>query len=220
MQYARARHLRVTGSSLVIQDPPPTTPPTGARLQRAIRSAAGRPATAVVLLAVLMAGCEMEKPPTPTAADIPDKPEAPPNTTTPLGDPINPDPPPPGPTPDDRTPDLPDPAVRTHCVNVENLRAPFLASFDWRRWEWDFVNSCGESVRVTWFDRNPTIEWGGWATSLDVGERNRQEGLWAQNSNPPNPITVWCAWVGTSSDPCYRENSYLTNPTNWREMHY
>ena len=55
--------------------------------------------TAVVLLAVLMAGCT-DATPVPTAADIPDEPEVPPNTTTPLGDPINPDPPPRGPTPD------------------------------------------------------------------------------------------------------------------------
>ena len=214
----------------MIQDPPPTTPPTGARLQRAIRSAAGRPATAVVLLAVLMAGCEMEKPPTPTAADIPDKPEAPPNTTTPLGDPINPDPPPRGPTPADDTPDLPDPAVRTHCVNVENLRAPFLVGqnpdperIHWRRWDFDFVNSCGESVHLISFTRSTTYVFGlsggnGW--SFDVGERHRFYGVWAQNSNPPNPLTVWCANVETSSNPCSLENSYLTNPTNWREMHY
>ena len=168
-----------------------------------------------VLLVVVLAGCT-DATPTPTAADIPDEPEAPPNTTTPLGDPINPDPPQPPPPP----PDLPDPAVRTHCVNVEHLRAPYLVSFDWRRWEWDFVNSCGESVRVTWYTRHPTNEWGGWATSLDVGEREMKSGLWAQKSDPPNPITVWCAWVGTSSDPCFRENDYLTNPTNWREMHY
>ena len=125
-----------------------------------------------------------------------------------------------GPTPDDGTQDLPDPAVRTHCVNVEHLRAPYLASFDWRRWEWDFVNYCGEAVRVRWQKRNPTIEWSAFARSLDVGERARLHGQWAQKSNPPNPITVWCAWVGTNSDPCYRENDYLTNPTNWREMHY
>ena len=125
-----------------------------------------------------------------------------------------------GPTPDDGTQDLPDPAVRTHCVNVEHLRAPYLTSFDWRRWEWDFVNYCGEAVRVRWQKRNPTIEWSAFARSLDVGERTRLHGQWAQKSNPPNPITVWCAWVGTSSDPCNRENDYLTNPTNWREMHY
>ena len=171
-----------------------------------------------VLLVVVLAGCT-DATPTPTAADIPDEPEAPPNTTTPLGDPINPDPPQPQP-PQPPPPDLPDPAVRTHCVNVELLRAPYLTSFDWRRWDWDFVNSCGESVRVHWYTRNPTNEWGGWATSLDVGERDMKSGLWAQKSDPPNPITVWCAWVGTSSDPCYRENDYLTNPTNWREMHY
>ena len=113
-----------------------------------------------------------------------------------------------------------DPALRTHCVNVENLRAPYLISFDWRRWEWDFVNSCGESVRVRWFTRSPTIEWSGYAWTLDVGERERRSGQWSQPSNPPNPITVWCAWVGTNSDPCHRENDYRTNPANWREIHY
>ena len=49
-----------------------------------------------VLLVVVLAGCT-DATPTPTAADIPDEPEAPPNTTTPLGDPINPDPPQPPP---------------------------------------------------------------------------------------------------------------------------
>ena len=51
-----------------------------------------------VLLVVVLAGCT-DATPTPTAADIPDEPEAPPNTTTPLGDPINPDPPQPPPPP-------------------------------------------------------------------------------------------------------------------------
>ena len=154
------------------------------------------------LVAVLMAGCEMEKPP-PYDNGGGD------GGTDGDGD-------------DDGTIQT-DPAVRTHCVNVEHLRAPFLVSFDWRQWEWDFVNSCGESVRVRWFtqrSRYGLAIGSGWATSLDVGERDSNYGLWSQNSNPPNPITVWCAYVGTSSDPCYRENSYLTNPTNWREMHY
>ena len=114
----------------------------------------------------------------------------------------------------------PDPAVRTHCVDVENLKAPSIASFDWREWRWDFVNHCGEYVNVHWYTRHSTIEWSGHAWGIDVGERDNRWGLWSQPSDPPNPITVWCAWVGTSIDPCYRENDYITNPTNWREMHY
>ena len=173
---------------------------------------------AVLLLALV--GCDEA---VKTAADFPDEEEVPPNEETPLGDPIIPNQPigVPGGEPVGTPPlDLPDPAVRTHCVDVENLKAPYLISFDWRRWEWDFVNNCGESVHVAWKTRHPKIEWSGWSWSLDVGERSMENGQWAQNSNPPNPITVWCAWVGTSSDPCYRENDYLTNPTNWREMHY
>lgn len=55
-------------------------------------------ALGVLLAVVMMAGCT-DATPTPTAADIPDEPEAPPNTETPLGDPINPDPPHEPPTP-------------------------------------------------------------------------------------------------------------------------
>ena len=110
--------------------------------------------------------------------------------------------------------------VRTQCVDVENVRAPYLVSFDWRRWEWEFVNNCGESVSIRWNTRSANIEWSGWGDSLDVGEREKKTGLWSQDSDPPNPVTVWCAWVGNSSDPCYRENDYQADPTNWREVHY
>ena len=60
-----------------------------------------------VLLVVVLAGCT-DATPIPTAADMPDEPEAPPNTTTPLGDPINPDPPQPPQDPPE-TPDPPSP---------------------------------------------------------------------------------------------------------------
>ena len=57
---------------------------------------------ALGVLLVVLAGCT-DATPTPTAADIPDEPEAPPNTTTPLDDPIKPDEPQP-------PPELPPPA--------------------------------------------------------------------------------------------------------------
>ena len=51
-----------------------------------------RNALALIVLAAIIAACA--EPAIPSAQDFPDDEEAPPNTTDPLGNPINPDPPP------------------------------------------------------------------------------------------------------------------------------
>ena len=78
-----------------------------------------------VLLVVVLAGCT-DATPTPTAADIPDEPEAPPNTTTPLGDPIKPDEPQP---PPELPPPGPEPATSS-CPYSEGCNATYYSFFD------------------------------------------------------------------------------------------
>ncbi|MDD9997987.1 MAG: hypothetical protein OXQ89_09615 [Rhodospirillaceae bacterium] len=113
--------------------------------------------------------------------------------------------------------------VHTQCVDVENFKTPYaILSVNWRTWEWDFVNNCGESVWVHWGNRS-TTGLNGWSDNLyelSVGDRDSNSSTWAQDSDPPNPVTVWCASVSLSSRNCSRENDYLTDPTNWRELRY
>ena len=78
---------------------------------------------AVVALIVLAALTACEPPAIPSAEDLPDEPEAPPNTTDPLGNPIDPEPPSPPETPPTGNPA--GPAPKRHALEpLSRNRSP------------------------------------------------------------------------------------------------